>query len=93
MSYHRINVEHDRIMLDKDPTHVEYDANVKFTSNATAEKGMKDVYDSSKTYPYFRGLAGPEIVNLGGPKRPPPTQNPLEKVGGFAPHLFRWVLR
>ncbi len=36
---------------------------------------------------------GPEIVDgegLNGPLLPKKT---LEKVGGFAPHLFQWVLR
>ena len=41
---------------------------------------------------YPRGLAGPEIVELGGLNGPFLPQNPLEKVGGFAPHLFQWVL-
>ncbi len=49
--------------------------------------------ESSKTYPYPRVLAGPEIVDFGGLNGPVLPQNPLEKVGGLAPHLFQWVLR
>jgi hypothetical protein len=30
---------------------------------------------------------------FGGSKRHPPTANPLEKVRGFAPHIFQWALR
>jgi hypothetical protein len=37
--------------------------------------------------------SGPEIVHFGGSKRPFLLQNQLEKVGGFAPHHFQWVLR
>ncbi len=32
----------------------------------------------------------PEIVEVGGSRRPRRPQNPSEKVGGEAPHLFRW---
>ncbi len=39
-----------------------------------------------------RGLAGQEIVDLGNLNGPLLLRNPLEKVGGFAPHLFQWVL-
>ncbi len=41
--------------------------------------------------PYPRGLAGPEIVDRWGLNGHLLPQNPLEKVGGFAPHLFEWV--
>ncbi len=36
---------------------------------------------------------GPEIVDFGGLNGPLLPQNPLEKVGGFPPHLFQCVLR
>ena len=36
------------------------------------------------------GLEIVDFCDLNGPVLP---QNPLEKVGGFAPHLFQWVLR
>ena len=49
--------------------------------------------ESSKTYPYPRGLAGLEIVDFEGLNGPLLPQNPPEKVGGFAPHRFQWVLR
>ncbi len=54
---------------------------------------MLVVNESSKTYPYPRGRAGPEIVDFGGLNGPLLPQNPLEKVGRFAPHLFQLVLR
>jgi hypothetical protein len=56
-------------------------------------QGPGTLIESSKTYPYPRGLAGPEIVDFGGLTDPLLPQNPLEKVGGEAPHLFQWVLR
>ncbi len=37
---------------------------------------------SSKTYPYPRGLAGPEIDDFGDLNGPVLPQNPLKKVGG-----------
>ena len=46
----------------------------------------------SETYPYPRGWAGPEIVDFWGLNGPLLPQNPLEKVGGEAPHFFQWVL-
>ncbi len=49
--------------------------------------------ESSKTDPYPRALAGPEIVEFGGLKGLLLPQKLLEKVGGFAPHLFQSVLR
>ncbi len=49
--------------------------------------------ESSRTYPYPRGLAGPEIADFGGLSGSLLPQHPLEKVGGEAPHLFQWVLR
>ncbi len=56
--------------------------------------GYGHLCESSKTYLYPRGLAGPEIVRFwGGLNGPLLRQNPLEKVGGEAPHLFQWVLR
>ncbi len=33
--------------------------------------------------------SGPEIVGFGGLNDPLLPQNPLEKVGGFAAHLFQ----
>ncbi len=36
---------------------------------------------------------GPDIADLWGLNGPLLPQNPLEKLGGFAPHLFQWVLR
>ncbi len=44
------------------------------------------------SYPYPRGLAGPEIVDFGGLHGPFQPKNPLGMVGGEAPHLFQWVL-
>ncbi len=38
------------------------------------------------------GRAGLEIVDFAGLNGPLLQQNPLEKVGGQAPHLFQWVL-
>ncbi len=58
-----------------------------------AAPGKGPLDESSKTHPYPRGLAGPEIVDFGGLSGPRLPQNPLEKVGGEAPHLFQWVLR
>ncbi len=46
-------------------------------------------HESSKTCPHPRGLARPEIVDFLGLNGPLLPQNPLEKVGGFAPHLFQ----
>ncbi len=37
-------------------------------------------------------LPDPEIVYFGSPSFPSPPENPPEKVGGFAPHPFRWLL-
>ncbi len=37
--------------------------------------------------------SGPEIVDLGGLKAAFLPRNPWEKMGGEAPHLFRWALR
>ena len=37
--------------------------------------------------------AGPEIVKLWGLNGPLRPKNRLEKLGGFTPHLFQWVLR
>ncbi len=51
------------------------------------------IYESSKTYPYPRGLIGPKIVYFWGLNGRLLPQNPLEKVGSFAPHLFQWALR
>ncbi len=49
--------------------------------------------ESSKTYPYPRGLAGPKIADFRGRSGPFLPQSPLEKVGGFAPHIFQWALQ
>ncbi len=49
--------------------------------------------ESSKAYPYPRRLAGLNIVELGALNGPVLPQNPVEKVGGFAPHLFHLALR
>ncbi len=46
------------------------------------------LYESSKTYPYARGLAGQEIVDLWGSKRPTPTAKPTGKCGGRSPPPF-----
>ncbi len=54
---------------------------------------IKALTESSKIYPYPRGLAGPEIVDLGGLNGPLVPENPLEKVGGEAPYLFQWAWR
>ena len=35
----------------------------------------------------------PKIVGFRGLNGPLLPQNPLEKVGGFAPHLLQWVWR
>ena len=48
------------------------------------ESSKRTQYESSKTYPYPRGLAGPEIVDFGGLNGPSYRK---------APHLFQWVLR
>ncbi len=48
--------------------------------------------ESSKTYPYPRGLAGPEIVEFRGLNAPSYRKAQLEKVGGEAPHILKWVL-
>ncbi len=47
-------------------------------------------------YTYFRlrnGASGPDIADFRGPSGPLIPQNPLEKAGGEAPHLFQVVLR
>ncbi len=49
--------------------------------------------ESSKTYPYPRWLAGPEIVDFGGLNGPILPQNLVEKVGGEAANLFQWFVR
>ncbi len=56
-------------------------------------EARKTLYESSTTYPYPRGLAGPEIVDFGVLNGPLLPQSRLERVGGEAPHLFQWVLR
>ncbi len=57
------------------------------------EKGEELQSKSSKTYRHPPGLAGTEIVDFQGVNGPLLPQSPLEKVGGFAPQLFQWVLR
>ena len=60
---------------------------------AKAETAVVDQLESSKTFPYPRELAGPEIVDFAGLSGPLLPQNPMEKVGGFAPYFFQWDLR
>ncbi len=53
-----------------------------------ADTGPRCYYENSKTYPYPRGLAGPEIADFGGLNGPLLPQSPLEKAGGEAPSPF-----
>jgi hypothetical protein len=49
----------------------------------------KDFCESSKSYPYPRWLAGPEIADFWGLNGPLLPQSPLEKVGGRSPPPFQ----
>ncbi len=51
----------------------------------TEKHQIKGLPGSSETYPYSRGLAGPEIADFWGLNGPLLPQNPLEKVGVLRP--------
>ena len=50
---------------------------------------VKPLYESSRTYPYPRGLAGPDIVDFWGLN----CKSHWKRWGASPPHLFQLVLR
>ncbi len=81
-----------RMLVASGVPHRSNQANARRIEGVPRDPGYINT-ERSTTYPYPRGLAGPEIVYFGGLNSPLLPQNSLEKMGGFAPHLFQWVLR